>query len=42
MQLKFEQPKLPVLPRDSNAVEITEKKEVSSTNQVTNLFKSWR
>ncbi|KAL3611545.1 hypothetical protein D5086_002565 [Populus alba] len=33
-RLKFEQPKLPVLPRDSNAVEITEKKEVSSTKQV--------
>jgi len=34
MQLKLEQPKLPVRLNDSNAVEITEEKEVASTMQV--------
>jgi hypothetical protein len=35
MQLKFEQPKLPVL---FKAAEITEKREVTSTKQVTNFI----
>ena len=38
MQLKFERPKLPVLFKDSNAAEITEKREVTSTKQVTNFI----
>ena len=44
MQLKLEQPKLPVRLEDSNAVEVTEKKEVkevASTAQVI-LFNSWK
>lgn len=44
MQLKLEQPKLPVQLEDSNAVEVTEKKEVkevASTAQVI-LFNSWK
>ena len=35
MQLMFEQPELPVLLNDSNAAEKTEKREVTSTKQVT-------